>query len=43
MPIPVNARSKAWLCGRLLAGMAGSMSVCLSVVCCHIDVSSATG
>ena len=33
-PIPVAARSKAWVCGRWLAGIAGSnraggMDVCL--------------
>jgi len=33
-PIPVAARSKAWVCGRSLAGIAGSnpvggMDVCL--------------
>jgi hypothetical protein len=33
-PIPVAARSKAWVCGRLLAGIVGSnlargMDVCL--------------
>ena len=38
-PVPVAARSKAWVCCRLLAGIAGSnpavgmMSV-VSVVCC---------
>ena len=37
MPIPVAARSKAWVCGRSLAGNVGSnpaggMDVC--VVCC---------
>jgi hypothetical protein len=34
--IPVNARSKAWVCGRSLAGIAssdltGDMAVCLSL------------
>ena len=46
----MTARSKAWVCGRLLAGIAGSiqawgMDVCLSVVgvvCCQVEV-SATG
>jgi hypothetical protein len=33
MPIPVAARSKAWVCGRWLAGiagsnLAGSMDIC---------------
>jgi hypothetical protein len=42
-PIPVAARSKAWACGRSLAGIAGSnplggMDVCLfvMVVCCQV-------
>jgi len=30
--ISVTARSKAWVCGRLLAGIAGSNPVCLSLV-----------
>jgi len=44
----VVARSKAWVCGRLLAGIAGSNPVgggCLSlvsVVCCQAEA-SATG
>jgi len=45
----VTARSEAWVCGRLLAGMAGlnpavDMNVLslVSVVCCQIEV-SATG
>jgi hypothetical protein len=44
----VAARSKAWVCGRYLAGNAGSnpavdrMFICVSVVCCQVDV-SATG
>jgi hypothetical protein len=48
-PVPVAARSKAWVCGRSLAGIAGSNSArghgCLSVVsvvCCQVEV-SATG
>jgi hypothetical protein len=47
--IPVAARSKAWVCDRSLAGIAGSSPlerrVCLSVVsvvCCQVEV-SATG
>jgi hypothetical protein len=48
MPIPVAARSKEWVCGRLRAGIAGSnpargMDVCLSlmsVVCCQVEVSA---
>jgi hypothetical protein len=47
-PIPVAARSKAWVCGRSLAGIAvsnpaGGMDVCLSlvhVVCCQVKVSA---
>jgi hypothetical protein len=46
---PVAARSKAWDCCRVLAGIAdsnpaGGMDVCLllSVVCCQVEV-SATG
>jgi len=48
-PIPVAARSKAWVCGRLLAGIAGSnparvwMCVCVSVVsvvCCQVEASA---
>ena len=47
-PIPVAARSSAWVCGRSLAGVEGSnpawgMDVSLvSVVCCQVEV-SATG
>jgi hypothetical protein len=47
-PIPLAARSKAWVCHRSFAGIAGSnptgghgMSL-LSVVCCQVEV-SATG
>jgi hypothetical protein len=42
--IPVASRSKAWVCGRWLAGIIGSntvgdMDVCLlSVVCCQVQV-----
>jgi len=36
MPVPVTARSKAWVCGRSFVGIAGSNPalgyVCLSVV-----------
>jgi hypothetical protein len=48
MTTPMAARPKAWVCGRLLAGIAGShraggMDVCLvSVVFCQVEV-SATG
>ena len=47
VPVPVAARSKAWVCGRSLAGIMGSnpagawMSV-MCVVCCQVKV-SATG
>jgi hypothetical protein len=49
LPIPVVARSKAWVYGHSLAGIAGSnptggmdvLSV-VSVVCCQVEV-SATG
>jgi hypothetical protein len=47
-PIPVTARSRAWVCGRSLAGIVGSnpaggTDVCLlSVVYCQVEV-SATG
>ena len=40
------ARSNAWLCGRSLAGTAGSnpAEVLVVVVCCHVRVQvSATG
>ena len=45
LPIPVAARSEAWVCGRSLAGIVGSnpaggMDVC--VECCQVEV-SATG
>ena len=43
-PIPVAARSKAWVCGRSLARIVGSspsgcVAVCLllSVVCCQVE------
>jgi hypothetical protein len=43
----VAARSKSWVCGRSLAGIAGSNPVggheCLSlgcVVCCQVEVSA---
>jgi len=43
LPIPVAARSKAWVSGRSLDGIldsnpAGGMDVC--VVCCQIEVSA---
>jgi hypothetical protein len=42
--IPVDARSKAWVCGRSLAGITGSnptggMDV-VSVVCCQVAVTA---
>jgi hypothetical protein len=49
LPIPVAARSKAWVFGRSLTGIVGSNPAgghgCLSlviVVCCQVEV-SATG
>jgi hypothetical protein len=46
-PIPVAARSKAWVYGRSLTGIVGSNPVdghgCLSVVsvvCCQVEVSA---
>ena len=49
-PTPVTARSKAWVCGRSLAGIACGFESCrmyeclsfVSVVCCQVEV-SATG
>jgi hypothetical protein len=46
MPVPVAARSKAWVCGRLVAGIAGSnvaesMDVCL--LCLYIVLSCVGG
>jgi hypothetical protein len=45
--ISVAARSKLWVCGRSLAGIAGSNSAgCIdvlsivSVVCCEVEVSA---
>jgi hypothetical protein len=47
VPIPLTARSKAWVRGRLLAGIAGSNPAsgngCLSVVivmCCQVEVAA---
>jgi hypothetical protein len=37
LQIPVIARSKAWFCGRLLAGIAAWMSV-VRFVCCQLEV-----
>jgi len=42
MPIPVTAPSKAWVCGRSLAGIVGSnpagvMDVTLSCECCLLS------
>ena len=41
MPIPVATRSRAWVCGRTLAGIVGSnptmgMDVCLMRVLCVV-------
>jgi len=41
LPIPLAARSKAWVCGRTLAGIVGSnpargMDVCLLRVLCVV-------
>ena len=41
MPIPVAARSKAWVCGSLLAGTAasnpaGGIGVCLLSLLCVV-------
>jgi len=43
-PVPVPTRFEAWVCGRLLVGIAGSnptvsMDV-IRVVCCHVEVSA---
>jgi hypothetical protein len=43
VPIPVVARCKLWVCGRLFAGTAGSNLVgawvsVVSVVCCQVEV-----
>jgi hypothetical protein len=46
LPVPVVARSKEWVCGRSLTGIAGSntdggMDVSLAgVVCCQVEVSA---
>jgi hypothetical protein len=47
MPIPVASLSTAWVCGRSLAGIAGSNPAggvdvlsLVSVVCCHVEVSA---
>jgi hypothetical protein len=45
-PIPVAARSKAWVCGRALAGIVGSnpagawISVSCECLCCQVEVSA---
>jgi len=47
LPIPVAARSKAWVCGLLVFGIAGSnptggwMSIFYENVCFHVEVSAA--
>jgi hypothetical protein len=44
LPIPTAARSEAWVCGRSLAGFAGSNPArckgvyLVSVVCCQVEV-----
>jgi hypothetical protein len=46
MPIPVAARSKAWVCGRSLGGIAGSnpQGTChVSLVCCQVQRSLRRG
>jgi hypothetical protein len=47
VPIPVAARSKAWVCGRSVAGIAGSNPTkghgCrsfVSLMCCQTEVSA---
>jgi hypothetical protein len=40
--LPVAARFKAWVCGRSLAGIAGSNPAGGMVVCCQVQI-SATG
>ena len=45
-PIPVDAPSKAWVCGRSLAGSVGSnpaWGICVCCVCCALSEVSATG
>jgi hypothetical protein len=37
MPIPVDALSKAWFCGRSLAGVVGSNPAGGMDVCCQVD------
>jgi hypothetical protein len=43
--IPLALRSKAWVCGCLVAGItgaipAGNMDIFVSVVCCQIEVAA---
>jgi hypothetical protein len=43
--VPVAARLKAWVCGRLLvevegSNLAGGMDVCLIIVFCQVEVSA---
>jgi hypothetical protein len=49
LPIPVAARSKAWVCGLLVAGIAGSnpaegvdVFVCVYMLCCPVSVEAFT-
>jgi len=43
MPIAVAARSKAWVCGRSLAGIVGSKPTGGMDVCCECYVLSGRG
>ena len=43
MPVPVAARSKAWVCGRALAGVVGSNPVGDMDVCSECCVLSGRG
>ena len=44
LPVPVAARSKAWVCGRSLAEIVGFETHrghgCLYVECCQVEVSA---
>jgi len=42
-PVPVTARSKAWVCGRSLAGIVGSRPTGFMDVCCECCVMSGRG
>ena len=43
MPLPVAARSKAWICGRSLVGIVGSNPTGGMDVCCECCVLSGRG